>query len=128
MGSTINKTGIKPDYVIENSVRRIKESDVLPLSFAVKYRIGDEADEVLAIKERLFMLGYYTGDIKSKVFDKELEVAVLRFQADSELYPYGVADINTQLTLHTKVMLGDILVDNQLDKAFELLGTTLENK
>ena len=128
LGSTINKTGIKPDYVIENTVRRIKESDVLPLSFAVKYRIGDEADEVLAIKERLFMLGYYTGDIKSKVFDKELEVAVLRFQADSELYPYGVADINTQLTLHTKVMLGDILVDNQLDKAFELLGTTLENK
>lgn len=128
LGSTINKTGIKPDHVVENTVRRIKESDVLPLSFTVKYRVGDEADEVCAIKERLRMLGYYSGDIDDKTFDKELEVAVLKFQADNSLYPYGVADINTQLTLHTKVMLGDILVDNQLDKAFELLGTTLENK
>ena len=128
LGTTINKAGIKPDYDVENTVRRIMESDVEPLSFRNKYRLGDEADEVSAIKERLTMLGYYSGDVRSKVFDKELELAVLRFQSDNNLYPYGVADINTQLTIHTALMLGDILEDNQLDKAFELLGTTLENK
>lgn len=128
LGTTINKVGISPDYEVENEIRRIKESDVKPLSFRNKYRIGDEADEVLAIKERLAFLGYYNGDIRDKTFDKELEVAVMGFQADNNLYPYGVADINTQLTIHTAVMLRDIQEDNQLDKAFELLGTTLENE
>lgn len=128
LGNTINKVGVKPDYIVENEVRRVQESDLKPLSFKVKYRVGDEGEEVLAIKQRLGMLGYYSGDRKSPVFDKELELAVTKFQEDKELYPYGVADLNTQLTIHTHVMVGDLLVDKQLDKAFEILGTTLENK
>ncbi len=122
----INEVGITPHKVVENEVRGVQESDFGGLSFKNKYTVGDENEEVCSIKERLAFLGLYSGDIKSKVFDSALAVAVSRFQEISGLYPYGVADINTQLTLHTQVMCEEVVVDTQLREAFEFLGTKFD--
>lgn len=125
-GSTINNVGIAPHYEVENTTRKVTEDDVSKLSFSLKHKLGDQHEEITGIKQRLALMGLYTGDVTSPVFDKELELAVSRFQEAHSLYPYGVADINTQLTIHTAVMCGEMVVDNQLNKAYEILGTNLE--
>lgn len=124
--NAINEVGIAPHKVVENEVRKAKESDVKPLSFKTKYFVGDENEEVKAIKERLAIMGLFTGDTTSPKYDTDTELAVMRFQEAYGLYPYGVADINTQLTLHTQVMCSDIVVDTQLKEAYKFLGTEMD--
>lgn len=122
-GATINGVGITPDICVENTTRPVEDSDLLPLSLSVKYQIGDNNKEVCAIKQRLSYLGLYSGDVDSPVFDKDTDLAIRRFQQYSGLYPYGVADINTQLTLQTEVKNGELVMDNQLTRAYQELGT-----
>ncbi|MBQ2967769.1 MAG: S41 family peptidase [Clostridia bacterium] len=126
-GTKINGVGITPNIMVENSTRPITDDDLRPLSLTQKYKYGDENEEICAIKQRLSLLGYYTDKIDSPVFDKNLDLAVRRFQSAAGLYPYGVADINTQLTLHTHVKTGELYEDNQFDRACEVLGTTAES-
>lgn len=122
-GNTINGVGIMPDIYVENTMRPVTDADLKPLSLSAKYKLGDENEEICAIKQRLSYIGLYSGDTESPVFDKALDLAVRRFQQSFDLYPYGVADINTQLTLQTCVKSGEIRVDNQLERAFRELGT-----
>ena len=60
--------------------------------------------------------------MENNTFDKDLDLAVRRFQQAMNLYPYGVADINTQLTLQTYVKTGDMYVDKQFERACKELG------
>lgn len=116
-GTAINGVGIMPNIAVENSTRPITDEDLKPLSLTAKYQLGDQADEVCAIKQRLMYLGLYSGDVENNTFDKDLDLAVRRFQQAMNLYPYGVADINTQLTLQTYVKTGDMYVDKQFERA-----------
>lgn len=122
-GAAINGVGILPDIRVENTTRPVENSDLLPLSLSVKYQIGDNNEEICAIKQRLSYLGLYSSDVDSPVFDKDTDLAIRRFQQYAGLYPYGVADINTQLTLQTEVKNGELYVDNQLTRAYKELGT-----
>ena len=65
-------------------------------------------------------MGYHI-DEPDEEFDAETAVAVEAFQADHQLYPYGVADFTTQTALGQAVIDAKVLVDRQLDKAYELL-------
>ena len=121
-GETINGVGIVPNITVENTTRPITDEELLPLSLTAKYKQGDSAPEVCAIKQRLDLLGLYSGDNDSEVFDKDIELAVRRFQEATDLYPYGVADITTQLTLQTHVKTGELYVDNQLKRACKELN------
>ncbi len=125
-GTTINEVGIMPNIAVENSTRPITDADLKPLSLTVKYKEGDQADEICAIKQRLSLLGLYSGDVENNLFDKDLDLAVRRFQELMNLYPYGVADINTQLTLQTHVKTGEMFVDNQFNRACKELGVDPE--
>ena len=121
MKNAINGVGIAPDITVKNTTREITDSDVPPLSFKKKLKIGDMDKEVPYIKQRLYLLGLYGADTESEYFDSELDLAVRRFQQKHNLFPYGVADINTQLTLDTVVKCSEILVDLQLEKAYQIL-------
>ncbi|MBR3943094.1 MAG: S41 family peptidase [Clostridia bacterium] len=125
-GATINEVGIMPNIAVENGTRPIEDADLKPLSLTTKYKQGDEAEEVCAIKQRLSLLGLYSGDIENPLFDKDVDLAIRRFQELMNLYPYGVADINTQLTLQTHVKTGEMYVDNQFNRACKELGVDHE--
>ena len=117
-GECINKIGLLPDITVKNEYQSLEREDFMPMVFDAKYRVGDEGDAVLAIEQRMDALGYNVGEIDG-VFDETLEKAVYQFQKDEELFPYGVMDITTQTFLKNTVSETEVLVDLQLEAAFE---------
>lgn len=120
-GHEINKIGIDPDEQVMNTTQKVNMSRFTPFDYKIKWKAGEESDSVLAAKERLRLMGYYQGSIDT-YFDTELESAVNQFQADTELYPYGVLDISTQVRIENEFYKREELVDNQLYTAYEYFG------
>ena len=124
-GESINRKGLIPTYKIKNTYKSLPLDDVGALLYEKKYTVGDTGKGVLAIKQRLDLLGYYIGTV-NEIFDEETAVAVKAFQAASGLFPYGVADFTTQTALGQAVIDAEVMVDRQLNKAYEILtGKTL---
>ncbi len=119
-GESIHKKGITPTHKVKNIYENLDTKGIQPLLYEKRYTVGDSGYGVLAIKQRLSLLGYYIPEVDD-VFDEETSVAVKAFQADTNLYPYGVADFTTQEKLGEVVEEVQVLVDRQLDKAYELL-------
>ena len=88
-------------------------------TFSDKFKIGDSGINVKAAKEKLYYLGYYNGEIDEN-FDTFLEDAIKDFQEKTDLYAYGVLDITTQTKIDKEFSTLEILVDGQLNKAYEL--------
>ena len=72
-------------------------------------------------------MGYYAGEINTE-FDEGLEAAVWQFQADTELYPYGVLDISTQVRIENEFAKTEELVDKQFDAAYAYFGGKVESE
>lgn len=119
-GSPINRIGITPDKFVENKYKDFDESTLTPMTISNRYTIGDEHEDVLAIEERLSALGYMVGEVDG-VYDKLTFQATKNFQADIELYPYGVMDYTTQSRLNDAIEDLEVLVDKQLEAAIEFL-------
>lgn len=119
-GSPINRIGITPDKFVENKYKDFDESTLTPMTISNRYTIGDEHEDVLAIEERLSALGYMVGEVDG-VYDKLTFQATKNFQADTELYPYGVMDYTTQSRLNDAIEDLEVLVDKQLEAAIEFL-------
>ena len=119
-GDPINFVGITPDIRVRNTYKDFDKSTLSPMTVSNRYTIGDTHDDVLAIEERLSVLGYPTGNVDG-VFDKMTYQATKNFQADTELHPYGVMDYTTQAMLNDKIDSLQVEVDKQLEKAFEYL-------
>lgn len=117
-GEKVNGKGIMPDIKIENEYVPLVNDEFLPITFEAKYRVGDTGDAVKAIEQRLRGLGYQVGEIDG-VFDATLELATYTFQADMDLFPYGVMDITTQNFLNNAANEAEVLNDLQLDAAFD---------
>ncbi|MBQ1935486.1 MAG: peptidoglycan-binding protein, partial [Clostridia bacterium] len=83
--------------------------------------VGDEGDDVYAVEEYLDAMGYGTGKVDG-VFDVFTEQAVWSFQRENALFPYGVADFNTQLKMHEVLEGFEILEDRQFERAVEILS------
>ena len=66
------------------------------------------------------MLRYFGGDM-DEYFDATLDNAVKRFQEDTGLCPCGDLDFTTQTFINNLVLETEVLVDTQLDKAYEYL-------
>lgn len=125
-GNDINKVGITPDYELANAKQKITTSKYVQFDYKTKWKNGDNGDGVKAAKQRLYLLGYKISSIDS-VFNEETANAVLNFQADSGLYPYGVLDITTQVKLENKFAELDETVDMQLIQAYKLFGGNEED-
>lgn len=119
-GSQINKKGIEPDVRVVNKYEDFDESHLTPMTISARYTIGDEAQDVLAIEERLSALGYNVGEIDG-VYDNLTYQATMNFQAAAELHPYGVMDYTTQSRLNDAIDDLEIELDTQLEKALEIL-------
>lgn len=125
-GHEINKIGIEPDEYVTNTKERVDMSKYTPFDYKIKWKVGDESDSVKAAKERLYGLGFYRGDIDT-VFNSELAEAVTAFQASTDLFPYGVLDISTQVRIENEFYKTDVVVDRQFEKAYTMFGGNIED-
>ena len=118
-GTAINGVGLTPDIPTENVLKPIDIKQYTSFEFNNKLKIGDTGKSVKAAKEKLYYLGYYNGEIND-VFDEVLEKAIKDFQEQTDLYSYGVLDITTQSKIDKEFSKLETLVDEQLNKAYEL--------
>ena len=120
-GHEINHVGIDPDEYVINVTQNIDTAQFQPFDYITKWSVGQSGAAVQGAKERLKVLGLYTGEINDQ-FDAELEQAVTQFQADVYLYPYGVLDISTQLRLENIFDEIEAEADKQMKAAYEFFG------
>lgn len=120
-GDPINFVGITPDIRVLNTYKDFDESTLSPMTHSDRYTIGDTHPDVLAIEERLDVLGFSVGEVDG-VFDKLTHQATINFQAATNLHPYGVMDYTTQNMLEDKIEELEVEVDKQLQKAIEFLN------
>lgn len=118
-GSDINEKGIEPDEFIVNYTDPIDTSKYTPFTYKERWSVGSSGDNIKAAKERLYLLNYYDGDIDD-TFDSALAESIEKFQTDQEIYPYGVLDITTQTKIENAFAKLEVIVDKQLDRAYEL--------
>lgn len=119
-GSRINGIGIEPDVRIKNVYEPFDDSELTPMTLNDRYSVGDQAEDVRAIEERLSLLGYYTGTVDD-TFDSFTAEATEEFQADMGFYVYGVMDFTTQNALNDEIHSAEVEVDRQFETACELL-------
>ena len=120
--SNIHGVGITPDEIIKNRTRPVNmDEDFKKLDINRRLTVGDEGDDVYAVEEYLDAMGYGTGEVDG-VFDVFTEQAVWSFQRENSLFPYGVADFNTQLKMYEVLEGYEILEDRQFERAVEILS------
>ncbi len=124
-GKEINKKGIEPDEYEINFTEPIDVSKYPLINYQEKTEIGDKSDNVKVIKERLNLMGYYIAEIDDR-FTYDLEAAVLDFQMAKQLEPTGVLDTITMVQIENEFAKTEVIVDNQLYKAYEYFGGTKE--
>lgn len=118
-GNAINEVGLFPDVEVENVLKPIDIKDYTSFSFSEKLKLGYKGNDVKSAKEKLYYLGYYNGEINDE-FDLFLEEAIKDFQEKMDLYSYGVLDLTTQSRIDKEFSKLEILVDAQLNKAYEM--------
>ena len=119
-GGKINGVGIAPDVRVKNAVEPYDASVLTPMTINDRYSVGDECPDVLAIEERLEVLGYYTGKVDG-VFDSYTKRATEQFQEKVGLFVYGVMDYTTQNALNNAIAEAEVEIDRQFEKAHQML-------
>lgn len=118
-GTHINKVGIEPDIVIEIPEYLDKMKS--------KYKIGDSDPEIKQIEKILVYLGYGVTNI-DETYDQNTHDAVMKYQADNNLFPYGIADYTTQKSLNRSIYEKEKVYDKQLEGAFEIIKNKVFKK
>ena len=116
--NTIHKEGIEPHYTVSNKYADFDMSTVKTYEVTRVLKVGDTGEDVYAVKERLNALGYRLE--VNDVYDELTANAVENFQSNVELFPYGVADITTQIRLNDELKTSKVLVDKQYERALSL--------
>ncbi len=118
-GNNIDKVGIRPDAIVENSFKDVDPKSFGEFNLNKKFTLGDKAPEIETAKKALSYLGIYVGEIND-VFDENLKIAVYTYQDIIEdLYPYGVLDKTTQLSIYNTLSEIKEEVDDQLQAALD---------
>lgn len=118
-GNNIHKIGITPSSVVENSTVPVDMSQFSYFNLTKVYKLGDKDAEVENAKKMLETLGIFVGEIND-IYDENLKGAVNLFQQAKGLYPYGVLDITTQMSLYETLRTTQIEVDDQLQAAIDV--------
>ena len=122
-GNEINDVGIKPHYRVGNITNPIDTKKYTQFDYKTLWTLGSKSDGVLAAKERLYLLGYYNGNVDSD-FTLELKESIEKFQTDANLPVDGRLDNITQVQIENAFAKLEVLEDLQLKKAMELFGVT----
>jgi len=117
-GEWIHGKGITPDYEVENSTSPLDTSTLPKLSYQVM-KLGDEGEDVKALNASLAALGF-TNLNQEGIYDEATASAVTYVQSNCELFPYGTADINTQLAITQMLDEAEVVNDDQLAQAIEI--------
>ena len=125
-GREINHKGLEPDVYVVNTAEEIDVSKYDEIDYSVETRFGDKSENILPIKERLYVMGYYLSNMED-VFDAELEAAVLDFQITKGLTPTGALDRITMVQIENEFARTEVMVDNQLYEAYETFGGNKED-
>lgn len=125
-GHDIHGNGIEPDDYVDNPTTQIDITKYSTFDYRSKPHTGDTSENVRAAKERLRIMGYYTGSADDK-FDSVFESAVTEFQAQNGLFPYGVLDIATQVKMENIFYKLRVVEDEQLYTAYEYFGGNRED-
>lgn len=125
-GKEINNIGLVPDKAVENTAEKIDDSEYTKFDFQTRAAFGYSHSNAKAAKERLYMLGFYTGSVESDVFDEALKTAVKDFQKANNLLSYGVLDIPTQKRINEEFLNLETVVDDQFSAAMEYFGGSIE--
>ncbi len=121
-GNEINHIGLTPDEEVENLTSKIDTSKYTSFDYETKPSYGGSGYNVKSAKEKLYLLGFYEGDVSSEVFDEDLKEAVKDFQRENSLFSYGILDIATQVKIDEVFSDIDVVTDNQLITAYEMFG------
>ncbi len=124
-GKEINKEGIEPDDYVINTTDIIDVKKYPLIDYKEKTEIGDVSENIKVIKERLDIMGYYIESIDDK-FTYDLEASVLEFQIKKNLEPTGILDTITMVQIENAFAQTEVMIDNQLYKAYEYFGGTQE--
>lgn len=123
-GTNIDHVGIAPDAYVENSFIPFDATGYSDFTYTSTYQLGDTASDISKAKKIFEVWGAYSGDVDNDYFDQELSSAVTAFQASEGLFPYGVLDITTQSALYKALGETKIVVDEQIEAAFNHYGQT----
>jgi len=115
----INEIGVAPDVEVEDKVVEYHHSNFEKITYDRVMKPGDTGKDVFAVEERLYYLGFEIG-VPDEVFDEKTAEAVFNFQKYTDLYPYGQADITTQLKLEEVLNGGKVTENNTFKKAVEI--------
>lgn len=126
-GREINHIGLTPDEVVDNTTKKIDSLQYNQFDFKTRLALGDNDTKVMAAKERLSMLGFYSNKTDDPVFDEDLRSAVAEFQQSKKLCASGVLDIPTQVELESTFEMLETTVDLQLQYAYKMFGGTPED-
>jgi len=119
-GVNIDKIGIDPDVSVKNTKEKADLSKFEPVDASRKLTLGDEGKDVLAIKQRLNIMGYYFNSVDEKYDDRTVDI-IRDFQEKNGLFPYGVADLTTQLKIIEISNNSEVEVDKQIERAKEII-------
>jgi carboxyl-terminal processing protease len=127
-GKSINNTGLKPDIEIEyDGTSMIDRPSKDEIWVHEKYNVGMSSPEVEKARMILKRLGYI-GTV-SRDYDNTAFNAVMRFQSDEGLYPYGVLDYTTQRALNNRLRMMDAAEkDPQLAAALAQIGKEADHE
>jgi len=114
----IHKVGLKPDYSVVNKTASFDMSTVTPYQITRVLNVGSTGEDVYAVKERLKALGYNIE--VNDIYDMKTADIVTSFQSATELFPYGVADITTQIKINDVLSDSKVEVDKQLERAISI--------
>lgn len=119
-GRKVNGVGVAPDVVAPDKISAYERADIEPMKYERILQIGDTGKDVLAIEERLRILGILDA-VPDEVFDYDTYLATLSFQKATELYPYGVMDYTTQAKVDGMLKGSEIKSDTSYKKAVKIL-------
>lgn len=124
-GSQINEVGIRPDYEVRNQTVKYDEVEKEKMVYAERYALGDSGKGIAVAKQRLSILGYYSGEMGEE-YTQQMADAVALFQADVGYEATGELDLNTQIRMENEAIMVNVVFDRQMEKALELFGITVD--
>ena len=121
LGKKINKVGVAPNIKTEDKMVDYHLAGFEKITYDKVLRLGDTGKDVYAIEERLYAMGFDIG-LPDEVYDEKTYNAIFSLQNSTNLYPYGVADITTQLKVEELLQGTQVSNNASFKRAVEMLS------
>ena len=120
-GTSVDGVGVIPDFEVRNkSCLLSQHPEINDIAFSAEINEHSSKESIYTVEQRFNLLNIYTGSVDG-VFDDNTRKAVEVFQEKYSQEVTGIMDIMTQVDLHNATRNMEVLIDNQLNKAIELL-------